>query len=220
MCIDFYGREQEEAVHRRDPESHRLGYAQPVGGAAYSVDPIALLRGAPHPEAARAFMEYTLSLEGQKLWNFRPGTPGGPRDFALRRLPVRRDFYGHAEWTPDRSDPTVDPYSQSASLVYHGEWTGALFSEIAFVIRVVTEDTHPELTSAWRAIIRAPEPARGRALAVLQDLSAVDYNQSLGPITKALTSKNLVDAVSLSRDLDAVFRRNYQRAEQIALGRD
>jgi len=220
MCIDFYGREEEEAVHRRDPASHRIGYAQPVGGAAYSVDPIALLRGAPHPEVARLFIEYTLSLDGQKLWNFRTGTPGGPREFALRRLPVRRDFYAASAWTPYRSDPAVNPYAAADALVYHPEWTGALFSEIAFDIRVLTEDTHPELVRAWRAIIAAPEPAKSRALAVLQDLTAVDYDRSKGPITKGLTSKNLVEAVSLARDLDAVIRRNYQRAEAIARGRE
>jgi iron(III) transport system substrate-binding protein len=218
MCIDFYGREQQEALHRRDPASDRLGYVSPPGGSAYSVDPIALLRGAPHREAAVAFIEYTLSFEGQKLWNFKAGTPGGPQEFALRRLPVRRDFYSHPEWTAYRSDPDVDPYAQSDSLVYHDEWTGALFGEIAFIVRVTTEDTHPELASAWRAIIAAPEPAKSKALAVLQDLSAVDYANSKGAITKGLTSKNLVDAVSLARDLDAVFRANYQRAERIARG--
>jgi ABC-type Fe3+ transport system substrate-binding protein len=77
VCIDFYGRQQEEAVRRRSA-ANRLGYVAPEGGTVASVDPIALLRGAPHRAAATAFIEYTLSLEGQKLWNFRPGTPGGP----------------------------------------------------------------------------------------------------------------------------------------------
>jgi hypothetical protein len=82
----------------------------------------------------------------------------------------------------------------------------------------MTEDTHPELVSAWRAIIAAPEPARSRALAALQDVSAVDYDQALGRITKGLRSKNLVDAVSLARDLGKTFRENYARAERIARG--
>jgi ABC-type Fe3+ transport system substrate-binding protein len=218
MCIDFYGREQQEAVRRRNSGEDRLGYVSPDGGAAYSVDPIALLRGAPHPAVALAFMEYTLSLEGQKIWNFKTGTPGGPRDFALRRLPVRRDFYAEQDWAKYRSDPDTNPYSQHRVLVHENDWTGQLFQELSVVIRIVTEDTHPELVRAWRAIIAAPEPARSRALAVLQDMSAVDYDQSLGPITKALTSKNLVDAIRLSRDLDDQFRRNYHRAEAIARG--
>lgn len=217
MCIDFYGREQQEAVRRRGG-GDRLGYVSPVGGAAYSVDPIALLRGAPNRRVAVAFIEYVLSLDGQKLWNFRPGTPGGPREFALRRLPVRRDFYSHAEWLPYRSDPGENPYGQSRLLVFHNEWTAPLFYELAFDVRVMTEDSHPELVRAWRAIIAAPEPARSRALAVLQDVSAIDYDQSLGPIKRALGSRNQVDELVLARELGQSFRSNYRRAERIAQG--
>jgi ABC-type Fe3+ transport system substrate-binding protein len=217
MCIDFYGREQQEAVRRRNAYD-RLGYVAPEGGSSYSVDPIALLRGAPHRAVAVAFMEYVLSLDGQKLWNFRTGTPGGPEEFALRRLPVRRDFYAHGEWQQYRSDPDTDPYSQKEPLVHHAEWTGGLFGELALIIRIMDIDTHPELTRAWRAIIAAPEPARGRALAALQDLSSVDYDQALGRITKGLLSKNKVDQVELARDLGEGFRRNYARAERIARG--
>jgi len=216
MCIDFYGREQQEAVRLRNG-SDRIGYISPEGGSAYSVDPIALLRGAPHRSVAVAFIEYVLSLEGQKLWNFRTGTPGGPRHFALRRLPVRRDFYTHGEWTKYRSDPEVDPYSQREVLVHHSEWTSPLYTE-AFVIRLMTEDTHQELVRAWRAIIAAPEPSRSSALAVLQDVSPVDFDQACGPITRALSSKNQVDEVTFARDLGDTFRRNYARAERIARG--
>ncbi len=216
MCIDFYGREEQEDIRRRNPGRERLGYVSPEGGSAYSVDPIALLRGAPHPAVARAFIEYALSLDGQKLWNFRTGAPGGPKEFALRRLPVRRDFYGHREWRPYRSDPEVDPYSQKELLVHHDEWTVQLFQEMSFAIRVMTLDTHPELVRAWRAIIAAPEPARSRGLAVLQDVSAVDYDQAMGRIKRGLGSKNQVDAVSLARELAEEFRANYRRAERIA----
>jgi iron(III) transport system substrate-binding protein len=219
MCIDFYGREQQEAVRRRNT-GDRIGYDSPEGGSAYSVDPIALLRGAPHRAVAVAFVEYVLSLDGQKLWNFRPGTPGGPSEFALRRLPVRRDFYSREDWRQYRSDPQVDPYSQREMLVHHDEWTGQLFLPMEFVIRVMDVDTHRELARAWRAIIAAPEPAKARALAVLQDLSSVDYDQTLGRITKGIHSKNKVDQVELARDLGDTFRRNYARAERIARGRE
>ena len=216
MCIDFYGREQQEAVRRRTQGGDRLGYVSPVGGSAYSVDPIALLRGAPHPKVALAFIEFALSLDGQKIWAFRTGTPGGPRHFALRRLPVRKDFYAHEEWRRYLSDPDSRPYSENKVLIHRDDWTGSLFQELAFVIRVVTEDCHPELVRAWRAILAAPPESKQRALAVLQDMSAVSYDQALGPIKKALGSKNLVDAVRLSRDLDDTFRAHYLRAERIA----
>jgi ABC-type Fe3+ transport system substrate-binding protein len=217
MCIDFYGRQQAEAVQRRDG-SDRLGFVAPPGGTAYSVDPIALLRGAPHRDVAVAFMEYVLSLEGQKLWNFRPGTPGGPARFALRRLPVRRDFYAHDEWKAWRSDPEVGPYTEQDQLVYHDAWTGRIFSDMAFVIRVMCQDTHSELTRAWRAVIAAPEPAKSRALAALQDMSVVDYARVGQEIHPARTSKNKVDAIRIANELGADFRRNYARAEELASG--
>jgi spermidine/putrescine-binding protein len=190
----------------------------PEGGSAYSVDPIALLRGAPHPAVATAFIEYVLSLDGQRLWDFRTGAPGGPRHFALRRLPVRRDFYLRKDWMQYRSDPDADPYSQKEVLVYHPKWTSPLYPELALVIRLMTEDTHQELTEAWSAIISASGPRRAAALAVLQDMAPVDYDQALGPITRALVSKNQVDEVSLARDLGDRFRKNYERAERIARG--
>jgi hypothetical protein len=165
-------------------------------------------------------MEYVLSLDGQKIWNFRTGTPGGPESFALRRLPVRRDFYEHTEWLGLRSDPDVDPYAMKHMLVINDAWTGTLFTQMSFIIRVMTEDTHEDLVRAWKAVIAAPEPARTRALAVLQDVSIVDYDQAQGRITRQLSSKNLVDAVLLARDLGGVFRANYQRAERIARGRE
>jgi hypothetical protein len=215
MCIDFYGRQQAEAVQRRDG-SERVGFVAPPGGTAYSVDPIALLRGAPHREAAVAFMEYVLSPEGQKLWNFKPGTPGGPVRFALRRLPVRRDFYDHPEWRALRSDPDAAPYTEKEQLVYHAAWTGRIFSDMAFVIRVMCQDTHPELVRAWRAIIAAPEPAKSQALAALQDLTAVGYDRIGGEIHQARTAKNKVDEIRMANELAAAFRVNYARAEELA----
>jgi hypothetical protein len=217
MCIDFYGRQQAEAVQRRD-NSNRLGFVSPPGGTAYSVDPIALLRGAPNREVAVAFMEYVLSPEGQKLWNFKPGTPGGPERFALRRLPVRRDFYAHEEWKPWRSDPDASPYTEPNQLNYHDAWTGRIFRDMAFIIRVMCQDTHSELVRAWRAVVTAPEPVRARALAAMQDLSMVDYDRVGGDIHKALGSKNKVDGINLANELGAAFRRNYARAEEIASG--
>lgn len=215
LCIDFYGRQQQEALRRRGA-ADRVGFVAPAGGTAYSVDPIGLLRGAPHAEAGRAFLEYVLSPEGQRLWNFDPGAPGGPKDFALRRLPVRRDFYERDDWKAYRSDPEADPYSGAGDLVYRPEWTSPLFAEMAFIVRVMCQDTHPDLVRAWRAIASAPEPARSRALSVLQDLSAVSYERAGGAIRQALESPDKLDAVRMAHRLADGFRTQYERAEAIA----
>ncbi len=95
MCIDFYGRFQSEAVRIGD-QSSRLQYFTPKGGSSVGVDPIGLFRGAPNASAAKMFIEFVLSLEGQKLWDFKVGTPGGPAKYALSRQPVRKELYGAA----------------------------------------------------------------------------------------------------------------------------
>ncbi|MEN9661505.1 MAG: hypothetical protein RL324_454 [Verrucomicrobiota bacterium] len=220
MCIDFYGRQQAEAVNRRDDGPDRLGYVSPPGGTSYSVDPIALMRGAPNAAVGKAFIEYVLSPEGQAVWNLRTGTPGGPERFALRRLPVRKDFYARADLKALRSDPHEDPFAQGDQLVYRSEWTGSLFNEMSFIIRVMCSDTHTELAQAWRAIIAAPEPQKSRALAVLQDLSVVDYARAGGAIKQGLGAKDKSVGIRLAADLGEHFRQNYARAEAIAKGRD
>lgn len=218
LCIDFYGRQQAEAVERRG-HSDRIGFMAPVGGTVSSVDPIALLRGAKHRAVAEAFIDYVMSMDGQKLWNFKPGEPGGPERFALRRLPVRKDFYQHEEWLKWRSDPDASPFDTTDQLIYRSEWTGTLFREMAFIVRVMCQDTHGELAGAWRAIIAAPEPQKSAALAVLQDMSPVTYDQAKGAIKQALSAKNKVEEVREANELGDAFRKNYARAKAIAQGR-
>jgi ABC-type Fe3+ transport system substrate-binding protein len=213
MCIDFYGRQEAEAVRRRGG-SDRLAFITPAGGTVCSVDPIALLRGAKNREVALAFIDWVLSLDAQKLWNFKPGTPGGPVQYALRRMPVRRDFYARPEWKPYCSDPEVSPFEEKKQLIYHDEWTGRLFQELAFIIRVMCQDTQPELVDAWRAIIKAGKP--DAAMAALQDMSAVDYDRASGEIAAALNSPNKIDALRLARRLGDHFREQYRHAAELA----
>jgi ABC-type Fe3+ transport system substrate-binding protein len=213
MCIDFYGREQAEAERRRGG-SDRLVFVSPAGGTVSSVDPIALMRGAKNRVVALAFIDWVLSLDAQKLWNFKPGTPGGPAQYNLRRMPVRRDFYAQEDWKQFRSDPGVSPFAEKDQLIYHEEWTGGLFRELAFIIRVMCQDNQPELVAAWRAIIAAGKA--DQAMAVLQDMSAVDYDKAAGEIKAALGSKNKLEEVALAKRLGKLFREQYRRATELA----
>jgi ABC-type Fe3+ transport system substrate-binding protein len=215
MAIDFYGRQQQEAVRRRGADD-RVGYVSPLGGAVASVDPVGVLRGAPHKDLALAFIEFSLSMEGQMLWNLKPGTSGGPEYFALRRLPVRKDFYEIPGIDRLRSDPEEKPYAPQERLIYHPERTGWLFRELAFIVRVMCLDTQPELKRAWQALIDAGMPAE--ALAEFQNLSAVDYAAAGGRIRSALRSKNKVDEIRLANELGNKFRAQYERTVELAEG--
>lgn len=212
MCIDFYGRSAEEDVRRADGTS-RVGFVAPLGGTSISVDPIGMLRGAPDPELATAFIEFVLGDPGQRLWSFRAGEPGGPRQHALRRLSVRHHFY-----TPENiarmSDGAEAPFEKAQAFTYHPERTGAAFSAIRFLVRVICVDSHAELHEAWKAIIDAGMPER--AITVLEDLTRVKYEAATGGISKILSSRDKVQETRLARELGDAFRTQFTRAGSMA----
>ncbi len=212
MCIDFYGRSAEEEVRKTDGTS-RVGFIAPLGGTSISVDPIGLLRGAPDPEIATAFIEFVLGDAGQKLWSFRVGEPGGPRQHALRRLSVRHDLY-----TPENiarmSDGKEAPFEKAQAFIYHPERTAAAFSAIRFLVRVLCVDSHDELHAAWKEIIDNNMPER--AITVLEDLTRVKYEATTGNIAKILSARDKVQETRLARELGDAFRTQFIRARTMA----
>jgi len=153
-----------------------------------------------------------MSPEGQKLWNWKVGAPGGPQRYALRRLPVLPALYA-PELRPLRSDPEVDPYALAQSFTYRSEWTGALFQSIAFTFRVMCIDTHDELTAAWRALIAAGFPPE--ATAAFENVSAVNYAVAGGRMRAALGGDKIKE-VQLAKELADQFRAQYRGAAELA----
>ena len=213
MAIDFYGRFQSEAVRKPDGAS-RLQYLTPPGGSSFGADPIGMLRGAPSPELAQEFIAFVLSPEGQKLWNWKVGTPGGPEKYALRRLPVLPELYA-PEFRQYRSDPEVDPFAWAKkNPPYHPEWTAALFRTIGFVIQSMAIDPHEELREAWSALIEAGFPPQATAL--FDDVSAVDYATATSVIKPALGSAQKIDQTRLAKTLGDRFRAQYREVAALA----
>jgi len=221
MSIDFYGRYQQENIMLRDRGDDRFGFIIPAGGSTISADPIGLLRGAPNRAVAEKFIEFVLSLEGQKLWNFKVGAPGGPEQFPLRRMAVRPEIHS-PEFAQYNSDPDFNPYLDGGGFVYHREWTGRLFSEIRTIIRICFIDVRSELVDAWRAIIEARREGRHddaeRAFAVLTDLSRISYDEASTTIDAALKAPR-IEEVRLASELSEHFAQQYRRAQRIAEGR-
>ncbi len=213
MSIDFYGRFQAESD--RDPRTgqERMHYFNPPGGTSIGVDPIGLLRGAPHRELALAFIEYVMSVEGQKLWDFKLGTPGGPEKYVLRRSAIRREIYG-PEFTQFRADPAVNPYDEAKGFTYHPEWTASLFSPLRFIVRVMCIDPHEEAQTAWGDLIRAKFPPE--ATRTFADVSAVSYDEANGRIGEALRSSDRLTATRLAAAMTNRFREQYKRAGELA----
>ncbi len=149
MCIDFYGRSQVDAIGER-----RLGYVEPAGATAINPDPIALVKGAPHHELAIRFIEFVLSEQGQRLWNLKPGTPGGPRETALRRLPIMPSVYGDNANFTDK----VNPYQQAAAFNTSTARKGT-FPILGELIEFSCMDLLDELRATRQAILASTKAA-------------------------------------------------------------
>jgi iron(III) transport system substrate-binding protein len=211
MCIDFYGRSFEEQVRKPDGTT-RVGFVAPLGGSSVGVDPVALLRGAPEPVVATAFMEFVLSDEGQRLWNFQKGAPGGPEQAALRRLPVRKNFYteGNRHWM---ADSTAQPFEDAKAFSYHPEWTGSLFNVIRFVTRVMCMEIHDEQQKAWEMLTMQKFPSR--ATEVFEDIKLINYQAALA-LAADLKRNDKEMEMKMVQDKTSSFRTNYERAYELA----
>jgi len=226
VVIDFYGRFQAE-TERAPNGVERMLYSTPAGGSSVSADPTSLLRGAPHRELAVRFLTFALSPEGQKLWNYRPGAPGGPKRFALRRLPIRRDFYpsddpaiqaAYASNRPylsdDLADPRINPYALGAQFTYQPRWTGGHFGLQRDLVRAMCLDSGDELRAAWKAILDHGGPEKNpRAMALLLQMpdrpAPLDWRS-------AITTYKPIDRLACLREWTAFFRTSYRKALEAA----
>ena len=226
IVIDFFGRLQSQLSGK--PDGHPvMTYVTPVGGSSVTADPVSLLRGAPNRVVAVRFIEYLLGEEGQQLWNFRVGTPGGPRRYGLRRLPIRRDFYPSDDpavqteserhrpyladplWLPD-----VDAYRLGQSFHYEARWTGRHFGLQRDLIRAMCMDSGDELKRAWRTILAHGGPEKNPvAVRFLEAMPDTPY-----PVTwsSAVESYAKVPRLVMLREWTAFFREQYRRAEEAA----
>lgn len=169
VCIDFFGRFQAQALKEAgDPD--RIGYVDPPGGSTIDADPISMLRGAPHAELARRFIEFCLSDEGQALWQFAASPSNatdaealGPERFELRRLPVRRAMF---EKYGDRMIDRVNPFDIATAVTYPNPNFRDL---IAPMYAAMAIDNHQQLREAWNAIVEHPAYPSGVAGVVTAD---------------------------------------------------
>ena len=226
IAIDFYGRFQAESAKAVDGTA-RLIYITPYGGSSVSADPISILRGAPNKELALRLALYVMSPDGQKLWNYRPGTPGGPRRFALCRLPIARAFYPAASPEPqdiciahrvytndDLTDPEIDAYAVAARFDYQPRWTGRHFGIQRDLVKAMCLDSGEDLRAAWQAIRDAGGPeAVPEAMALLLRLPDIPE-----PLTwsSAIGVYATLRREEVLRQWTAFFRASYREAKDVA----
>ena len=218
MAIDFYGlTEQEWNEFLLGKGKSVIRYIAPEGGTAVSADPVQLLRGAPHKEAAEAFLDFLIGPEGQKLLDFKVGAPGGPVKYALRRSPVRRDLY-QPQYRSCRADPDYNPYEAGLSFIYRADWTGRYFTLIRILIRCIALDVQDELRAAWKAIILAGGPEKvPQAYAEFCKLP-FRYREAAQAASQLRVSRTrtAVEVAAVCRQWSSNARRQYLRAARLA----
>ena len=241
MSIDFYGRYQAQSSNGPRGEV-RMVYLTPLGGSSVATDPISLLRGAgggastpqerkDRRQIAIRFIEFTLSEAGQKLWTYRPGEPGGPEKFALRRVPVRRDFYPstnpaiqarHLEHNKHAADdlasPSIDPYQLATQFTYYPRWTAGHFSIQRDLIKVMCIDAGEELKSIYAAAKQKNSKPDSKIFSTMPEvafLNKMTQQQDKVPLNwrtaPDILNSRKYDRMEILRKWTAFFREHYHQ---------
>jgi ABC-type Fe3+ transport system substrate-binding protein len=220
IATDFYGHSQRTSLQERS-KSNRFCFVLPKGGCSTSPDPISIFRGAKHLDLAEEFMEYILSLPGQKLPVFKMGTPGGPIRSPLCRTSILKTVYSD-EYLQYHNDVSINPYEAVGDFVYRENWTKPVFASLSYIFKMAFLDASEELSSAWHAILKARaagnyESADG-ALKIMADLGDFNYETSRTKIIALAKNKDPLEAARQQSDITNHFRAQYNKAKMIAKG--
>lgn len=125
----------------------RMRYVLPKGRTIIGPDCIAVLKGAPHAELAADFIAFALSESGQKLWYMKKGTPDGPVEFELSRMPI---LAGRVAKAGDQASVRMDPFAnRGAYFTYNPTLGSQRWGILNDLIGACMIDTLPELRAAW-----------------------------------------------------------------------
>jgi spermidine/putrescine-binding protein len=134
----------------RNPDM--MTFQLPPAATIINPDGEAVLRGAPQLGLAKAFVEFTLSDAGQRLFFLQPGQPGGPKRFPLCRLSVIKEFY--SKYPPEvRSTGTTDPFNVGRTVQYDSRKSIQRWDALNDLFGAWIVDAHPQLVAAWRAVL-------------------------------------------------------------------
>lgn len=125
----------------------RLRFLIPPETAYLTVDPVSVLDRAPHPEAAKLFLQYLLT-DGQRLWMFPPGHPGGPQRHAVLRLAVDERLY---------RDPQaifyMNPFASSPGHPFDSELASRRRNLLSILLQGALVLNHKPLRETWKYLL-------------------------------------------------------------------
>ena len=142
-AIDFYATTAIEQAGK-----DKLGYIEPKGQNILTADPIGLLPAAPNEKMAREFIAMVMSPAGQKLWFAPKGTPGGPTNATLFRLPALPAAY---KTIPKGAWTQTDPYATKTTANYDAAKAASRRQALDDLIGSVLVDNLDMVKRAWKA---------------------------------------------------------------------
>lgn len=137
IAIDFYG-------YSSELQFPNTKYVLPFNESIINGDPIALLSTTSHPVEAQAFIQWALSVDGQKVWLDRNinRMPVLPAVFNTPEGQQRQDLY--ADYNATISNIGI-PFDDAKVLSY--EYAMKTYFDAVF------SDLHDQLVAAWMKIV-------------------------------------------------------------------
>jgi len=142
LAIDFYAWAQV-----KEAGADKIGFVMPDNLTMITPDCIAVLKGAPNAEVAKAFIRFVMSPEGQKLWLLVEKAPGGPQRFQLNRFSVLPSLY---ELSPELTAVKLNPFSWRSDFSFDPKLGSERWSIVNDLIGALVIDQKHHLTRAWK----------------------------------------------------------------------
>ena len=146
LAIDFYAWAQVN-----EAGADKIGFVMPDNLTVISPDGIAILKGAPNPSVAEAFVHFVMSPAGQKP-GYGSREPHGPSTFQLNRFSVLPSLYG---LSPQHLAVKLNPFSWRSDFAFDERLASARYAIVNDLVGTMVIDPKELLTRAWRTALAA-----------------------------------------------------------------
>lgn len=145
LVIDYYAWAEVASVG-----ADKIGYVLPEGLTVINPDAIGMLKGAPSPDLAKAFMEFVLSKTGQRLLMLPVGAPGGPVKDLIARASVMPSLYSEIG---NKTVVPINPFTVKSQLPYNATLGSLRYVVLNDIITTTMIDSQTDLNLVWSQII-------------------------------------------------------------------
>jgi ABC-type Fe3+ transport system substrate-binding protein len=212
LSIDFFAWAQVNEVG-----ADKIGFVMPDNLTIIYPDSIGILKGAPNPEVARAFLRFVMSPPGQKLWLMAKGTDGGPQKYQLNRFSVLPSLY---ETDQRNLAVKANPFAWQSVFAFDAKKGSERWAIVNDLIGALIIDQKQLLNQAWKtALAGGLTESEWRRLAAMpvSEQEALELSQTKWQ-DPALRNQKLNEWIHFAR---AKYQKNIKpplvRAEWVSL---